>query len=341
MKERNLNLNLIRIFAAYMVLSEHITQTLGISFEAGAYGVQLFFIMSGYLAFYSMTNKRYSTIEYYENRAVRILPTYWICLIILYLYDVLEGGVVHNLSLQEIFAGQCGPRFIRYFFGLQCCLPSENWNLWNNHSALWSMSSFFAFYILTPYLFKILKNFYISFGSTIVLLIGRPFIINIIQLCSKNYPPDAHIEWFASLNPFSSLYCYLLGCSLYLAIKEEKQNIYMLVITAILFITDLKWYPYEFVSVILIFIAVSVPPLLRQKISVKIVSFISNGTFALYLIHPVVLRIAPKIWHKCGFSNNIFYVLYLFASSIGAVYFIYYWGIKKMEKFIFDRVYKR
>lgn len=92
MKERNLNLNLIRIFAAYMVLSEHITQTLGISFEAGAYGVQLFFIMSGYLAFYSMTNKRYSTIEYYENRAVRILPTYWICLIILYLYDVLEGG---------------------------------------------------------------------------------------------------------------------------------------------------------------------------------------------------------------------------------------------------------
>lgn len=92
MKERNLNLNLIRIFAAGMVLAEHITQTLGIEFEAGAYGVQLFFIMSGYLAFYSMANKRYSVMEYYKNRAVRILPTYWSCLIILYIYDMLEGG---------------------------------------------------------------------------------------------------------------------------------------------------------------------------------------------------------------------------------------------------------
>lgn len=340
MKEGNLNLNLIRIFAAWMILIEHITQILGISFEAGAYGVQLFFIMSGYLAFYSMTNKRYSNFAYYKNRTVRILPTYWICLIILYLYDMLEGGI-SKLPTREIFMEQCGPGFIRYFFGLQCCLPSEQWYLWNNHSALWSMSSFFAFYLLTPYLYKILKKFYISFFGTIVLLIGRPLIINIIQSCLRDYPPDAHIEWFASLNPLSSLYCYLLGCSLYLAIKEEKQNIYMLIITVILFMTDFKWYPYELVSVILIFIAVSVPPLFKQKLSVKIVSYISNGTFTLYLIHPIVLRIAPKIWHKCGFSDNIFYIFYLFVASICAAYFIYYFGIKKIEKIIADKVYQK
>lgn len=220
-------------------------------------------------------------------------------------------------------------------------MPSENWNLWNNHSALWSMSSFFIFYLLTPYLYKILKNFYISFLGTIVLLIGRPFIINLIQLCLKNYPPDAHIEWFASLNPFSSLYCYLLGCSLYLSIKEKKQNIYILAATLILFITDFKWYSYELVSVILIFIAVFVPPLLQQKISVKMISFISYGTFTLYLIHPIALKVAPKIWHKCGFSNNIFYIIYLIAFSLCTAYFIYYCGIRKIEKIVFDKAYKK
>lgn len=186
MEEKNLNLNLVRIFAALMVLSVHIFQNAGVQFKAGSYGVQLFFIMSGYLAFSSMTKKNYSVAEYYKNRAVRILPTYWSCLILLYLYDILRG-IINKLSISEIFTGQCSPRFLRYFFGLQCFIPSDHWDLWNNHSALWTMSSFIAFYILTPLLYKVLKNFYISFLGTIVLLFGRTFIIQTIQFLLADY----------------------------------------------------------------------------------------------------------------------------------------------------------
>lgn len=97
MKGQNLNLNIIRIFAAWMVLSVHITQRAGMDFSVGAYGVQLFFIMSGYLAFYSLANKKYSAIEYYKKRAVRILPTYWFCLILLYVQDIVGGYSINYL----------------------------------------------------------------------------------------------------------------------------------------------------------------------------------------------------------------------------------------------------
>lgn len=339
MKEKNLNLNLIRLFAAWMVLSVHITQRTGMDFSVGAYGVQLFFILSGYLAFYSFTNNNYSTIEYYKNRAVRILPTYWFCLILLYFQDVFWGIFYNKLSIQEVFTGQCSPRFLRYFFGLQCFIPSDNWDLWNNHNALWTMSSFIAFYIFTPFLYKILNNFYTSFACTICFLVGRPFFIKTIQLWFSDYPADAHIEWFSLNNPLSELYCYLLGCTLYLAIKKEKQNIYIFIITIILIVTRFEWYQFEFIFVLLIYISISMAPLTHNKILNKFISIASNGSFALYLIHPIVLIVASAIWQSCGIFNKWFYALYLYISCIGVSYCIYYFGIIRIERYIKRKVY--
>lgn len=203
------------------------------------------------------------------------------------------------------------------------------------------MSSFIAFYILTPFLYKVLKNFYISFLGTTIFLIGRPFIAKTIQLWLIDYPADAHIEWFSLNNPLSELYCYLLGCTLYLAIKEGKQNIYIFLITTILIITRFEWYQYEFVFVLFIFTAVSMPPLLNNEMLSKIVSLISNGSFALYLIHPIILIVATSIWHKLGISNKLLYVIICYILCISVSYFIYYLGIVKIEKYVQKKVYNK
>lgn len=216
MKQQSFNLNLIRIFAAWMVLSVHIAGMSGIDFGVGAKGVPLFFIMSGYLAFCSL-ERNSSPAEYYKKRAVRILPIYWFCLILLYCEDIVLG-LLNGLSVQEIFTGQCSPRFLRYVFGLQCFLPSDNWDIWNNHGALWTMSSFIGFYITAPWLYKMLKNFYLGVVGTIIFLFGRTFAAKIIQLWLSDYPVEAHIEWFSLSNPVTQLYCFLLGITLYLAI---------------------------------------------------------------------------------------------------------------------------
>ena len=46
---RNINIDILRIVAALMVLFVHIGFREGVDFSVGAYGVQLFFILSGYL----------------------------------------------------------------------------------------------------------------------------------------------------------------------------------------------------------------------------------------------------------------------------------------------------
>lgn len=43
-KERNSNLDIVRTFSAFLVLSVHVGQYAGFDFGVGAKGVQLFFI---------------------------------------------------------------------------------------------------------------------------------------------------------------------------------------------------------------------------------------------------------------------------------------------------------
>ena len=90
-KSSNFNLDIIRCLAAYMVLFCHLGQYCGLSVTVEMRkGVQLFFILSGYLIFNSL-NHTSSLGQYYRKRFLRIVPVYWLVLVINY---VMGGGVV-------------------------------------------------------------------------------------------------------------------------------------------------------------------------------------------------------------------------------------------------------
>ena len=227
--EKNIHIDIIRIIAALMVLSCHVGSYIGVDMSGGSKGVQLFFIMSGYLTFRSL-DKYSSILQYYRGRARRILPTYWICLLLIYLGDLLAG--VMNGSLKEAFLGQCGPRFLRYVFMVQCALPSNNWEMWNSHNALWSMSCFLIFYLLAPFLYRIMNNLFTGIALLGVCIFSRGMVAQlIISNFAIYYPEEGHVDWFAYLNPISQLYCFLLGAVLAIAIKRRKENIYLFIIS--------------------------------------------------------------------------------------------------------------
>lgn len=113
----------------------------------------------------------YSVLQ--KARLIRILPTYWTCLVIIYIKDAII--TIQNSSIHEVFAGQCGPQYMRYFLFLQCFIPSDDWNYWNNHSALWTMSSFALFYLVAPLLYRVMRRFYQSIVILIVFLFGTPY----------------------------------------------------------------------------------------------------------------------------------------------------------------------
>lgn len=312
------------------IVSAHRAAFVG-GFAVGQRGVQLFFVLSGYLAFASL-EKNSSAISYYKKRLVRIVPIYWMCLILTYIEDIVIG--TYSSSLSNVLAGQCGPGYLRYFVFLQCFLPSDNWSLWNNHGALWTMSSFVGFYILAPYLYRIMNKFYTGVILLAVFLFGRPYLASWIINIFAGYPKEANIEWFAYMNPLAELYCFLLGAVLFVAIKERKQSIYLTIITMVLIVTDLSWHQFDLLFVLFVAIAVFSDPIVKNEKICKWISWISGGSFALYLIHPMVLEAAPIVWRRIGIDNQWLYAIYLYVLCIGATYILYYGFIIKIEKWV-------
>lgn len=194
-------------------------QCVGSDFKIGARSVELFFIISGYLAFKTL-DKGYTVKEYYKGRVIRIIPVYYLCLLITYTVYLIIG--VYRSSLKDILLGQCGPRFLRYFFFLQGIVPSDNWNMWNNHGALWSMSSFAIFYLAAPLLFKIMKRYYSAVLILVIAIIMRPYLITLISSLFINYPAEAHIEWLSEMNPLVEIYAFSYTIHVTLVARIDK-----------------------------------------------------------------------------------------------------------------------
>ena len=157
---QNTTLELLRTGAALMVLAVHAGQAAGLGEQTrvGGQGVLLFFILSGYLTMASL-DRRPAPGRYYLGRVRRILPLYWLVVAVRWALDAglyLAGG----MPAGAVFGpeGPCGPRYLRYLLFLQMWLPSDNWALWNNRSALWTMSAFAFFYLLAPWLHRLLEG---------------------------------------------------------------------------------------------------------------------------------------------------------------------------------------
>ena len=316
---RNTNLDIVRFFAAFMVLSVHIGQNAGIDMSVGAKGVQTFFVLSGFCIFRSLDNE-ISLKTYYAKRVVRILPTYWICLLILYIEAIISGP-------KEL----CSIRFFRYIFMAQCFTPTNDFGLWNNYSALWTMSSFAFFYIVAPFWHKVMKNFYLSLAGVLALALLTPYAETVLSEKLTGYPPEACIETFLSLNPLAGIYCFLMGGLLWIAIKNSKQAVYIIILLALVFVRSLTWCTYETLSVVMILAAVSFEPIIGNSKLKQILGVVSNISFTLYLIHPILIRHAGIIWKYTGDRNKYLYALCLYLVSIGMAWILYYGIISRIE----------
>lgn len=82
-------LDSLRFIAVFMVLIEHFAHALGSRISAGYFGVDLFFVISGFLITKILLNSKSGFRESYKNfmgrRALRILPIYLLVVLILFL----------------------------------------------------------------------------------------------------------------------------------------------------------------------------------------------------------------------------------------------------------------
>lgn len=74
--------------------------------------------------------------------------------------------------------------------------------------------------------------------------------------------------------------------------------------------------------------------------TIKIIHFLSSGSFALYLCHPPILQISNTIFIKLGLGNGTKLLLLLFSTILGS-YSFYYLIDRPLEKKFKNYIFKK
>lgn len=324
-KQKNPAMDLLRVLAAAMVLAVHTGQKAGLGQQlaVGARGVELFFVLSGFLTAASLARDD-APLPYYKRRARRILPLYWLVLAIRWVFDAvrcLAGG----MPAAQVFTGPCGLRYLRYVFFLQMWLPSEDWMLWNNRNVLWTMSSFAFFYLVAPFLYRLCRRFRGAFAVLLVCLVGKGFLGRWVESRLSGWPESANISQFSAQNPLMTLYCFVFGMAAFAAVRENRQFFYGAFCILLAALLGFDRCAYECVFAVLVLLAAQCPPADLPPRAVRALDLLSAGSFWLYLAHPMVLELLPAIQGWGGF-------VLLWCVTAAVCYGLYALAVQRFER---------
>lgn len=77
-----ISIQILRAVAAWLLVYHHEYALLSIRHfqfnqQLGYFGVDIFFVISGFIMFYSLANREYGAKEFFVKRLIRIVPAYW------------------------------------------------------------------------------------------------------------------------------------------------------------------------------------------------------------------------------------------------------------------------
>lgn len=221
MSERKINgISLLRVIAVCMILVVHFGQSLPFpevlhtTIVWCQHGVQLFFLISGFLIFKSL-DKNSDIKVFYRKRLLRIIPAYWTIIV---LNILLFGILLKTMSVDEFHIG-----WLRYFFFLQTLILTSNVDAWNNLSALWTMSSFGIFYLLAPFFHKVMNTYKRAYAIVLVAIgTGTIFTQVLCQLAEKSRYTES-LNYLSGKSPVAVLYVFLIGGLIYLYTEDRQK----------------------------------------------------------------------------------------------------------------------
>tara|TARA_Y100001970_G_C14235973_1_gene861792 strand:- start:1641 stop:3569 length:1929 start_codon:yes stop_codon:yes gene_type:complete len=352
----------LRAISIIFVIIYHLKIPLGaddfLLFSGGYLGVDIFFVISGYLVFNLIRNQGNNVIKNYidfiNRRLKRILPALLIFLIILFIIikkNFNQHIEFYNLNISNIFNSLlfASNELRKDYFS-----PSRDANL-SYHT--WSLSiemQIYIFYsifliIITKFkkyfqigiffLILILSGFLMQFGAN--LKIQYPFIEKQIYFFNQPY-------WAGFNSPISRIFEFTLGvvCN-FVMIKNSKKLSEVLCITSIFIIlfsviifNDITDHPSILTIPILIstcLIIVHSPNSLFfiKIISNKIMCYMGKISYSAYLYHvPIIFFINYYLFDNHLLVNLFLIFFFTFLSSLISYEFIEK-KFRKKNNFIF------
>lgn len=286
--------------------------------------VAFFFVISGYLIMQSLDNSK-NTKEYFIKRVSRIVPAYFVVIILgIVVWDIILGQMPKD-SLLHL-------GWIRYFLFLNSIVPSKEYYFWNNLWGLWTMSCFLLYYLLAPIIKKYVKNYKYS-------LVMLFFIFVFAYLFKAVYSRAlisfgfSHFEYLAGDSAVFNLVHFALGTVAYYAVKEGKDQNYIslivLLLAAVLLLREdtFNRFILSFLAVLFMIAMKDFEYNANTKWIGNVFSAISKYSFCIYLVHMFVLELTDILFstHLDGFDQGPDYKgtyvgLYLAVTLAGSVF---------------------
>lgn len=313
MKKHIIGLNGIRAIAVFLVIISHRFPENHFlkSFPIGSYGVDIFFVLSGFLIsrglFFQIKSGEIKNGQMLKNfffkRCLRIFPVYYTLLLFLYLTKGIIGNNFRENILWYVFYGA---NYLNYFQ-----------NKWFGVLAhLWSLSVEEQFYVFFPILLLFIFRKRILLLLAIFIIVGTlyPFFVNgnsgILTLsCINAFGIGgllAYVEIYKNSFVFS-FYKYSLFLSIPILLLLIVHNLY----------NTIPFFPERLaISIIAIFIITQclIKPNsfgVNKILGNSFLNFIGIISYGIYLYHNIV----PKYWnfvlHKLKIDFNNFQFSYL------------------------------
>ena len=309
-KVRFLELDAIRGLAAIAVVFYHYTFRYPIlyshdfneyfKFAYGNLGVELFFILNGFVIFMSI-QKAKSSFEFLAKRFIRLYPTYWIAMIFTFLIVYIFSLPGKEISISEFFIN-----LTMLQYGLQ--IPSVD-------GVYWSLFHELMFYFLMGASFSFIRSKYFLLFSLLWLL---------MSLGNYYY----HVKGISLLLNLSYTPLFLGGVYFYKLTVEEKNRINIIfpvicyIVYFIIIDADNDRIFTERLIVLGFFILFYMNAFSALKfIAIKPLIFLGNISYALYLVHQNMgYLVLNKLYANFGTHQILIFIP--IALSIGVAYII-------------------
>jgi len=280
-----------------------------VNFQYGHLGVQLFFLISGFVIFLSIQNIK-STKEFYYKRFVRLFPTYWFCMVLTFTVTKIYGAQVIEkdwLTLVVNFS------MIQRIF-----------NFWNVDGAYWSLLPEFAFYVCMGIVIlfnRVSSITSISFGWLALVY------VNLIMLVPRK------IEWILILD--YGMY-FIAGIQFYYLFNKQEA-MFRHVLILLCYLAAIIYYQAIPETIILSFIFALFYGFTYGKLNflaIKPLPYIGVISYPLYLVHQNNGYVVMNILERNGIDSPILLLLIPIAISIGIAGLIHSWFEKPVIAYL-------
>lgn len=294
-------------------------------FHSGFIGVDIFFVISGYLITNLILKKEFKISKFYEGRIRRLLPALMSMLIII-------SPLVFLISNDQNFLKEFSKTIFSVIFFISNYYLGSKRDYFDEESQInpflhtWSLSIEWQFYLIFPFIFLFLLKIFkqkliiifsvIIFVNLLLIQIGGNLKID-YPFFEKDFYYFRDSVYFNFFSPFSRIWEFLAGgtCSLIIHSRKKlnENNFllffgYLLIFASIFVIDELNFYPNIFTSfpvlgAALIILYENNNSYFYKFITSKLLVFFGKISYSLYIWHFPILVIFKLVFFEISFIS--------------------------------------